>query len=307
VCINLSFTVNGQLGYVQYSYVHKVTKMLLGSFYHKHVHPLPADQTPNEIFKNPKLYPYFKSCRGAIDGSHFHTYVKAEVTACYCNHKGGVTQNVLTASDFDLKFVYLLSGWEGSAADSRVFKYAHTKDLAIPQNCYYLADAGFPLCDALMTPYCGKCYHLKEWAHGNQKYVSTVLMLVNTHKQPFSHRPQYFEELFNLCHAQAWNHVVEQIFGVFKCRFALMEAAPEYSSKTQSQFIPALGGIHNFIRIHNPSDHTLQQWRREEPSATRDMLANNSKSESSVQLHEIQPDDLGFEVTCEERDRVAAQ
>jgi hypothetical protein len=131
-------------------------------------------------------------------------------------------------------------------------------------------------------------------------------MLVNTHKQLFSHRPQDFEELFNLRHAQARN-VVERIFRVFKRRFALMEAAPEYSSETQSQFIPALGGIHNFIRIHDPSDHTLQQWRREEPSTTRDALANNSESESSVQLHEIQPDNLGFEVTCEERDRAAAQ
>jgi len=152
--------------------------MLIGNFYRKHVHPLPADPTPNEILGNPKLYPYFKYCRGAIDGSHFHAYVEAEAAVRYRNRKGGITQNVLAASDFDLKFIYLLSGWEGSAADSRVFEYARRKDLAIPQGCYYLADAGFPLCDALMTPYRGKRYHLKEWARGNQKYALMVFIFV---------------------------------------------------------------------------------------------------------------------------------
>lgn len=84
-----------------------------------------------------------------------------------------------------------------------------------------------------------------------------------------------------------------------------MEAAPEYSSKTQSWFIPALAGIHNFIRIHDPSDHTIQQWRREEPSM-RD-AADNFTVTGPVQLREIQPEELGFEVTHEERDRAAAQ
>ena len=151
--------------------------MLIGNFYRKHVHPLLAEQTPQEILENPKLYPYFKYCRGAIDGSHFHVYVQAEAIARYRNCKGGITQNVLAASDFDLNFVYLLSGWEGSAADSHIFEYARCKDLGVPRNCYYLADAGFPICDALMTPYRGKRYHLKEWAHGNQKYVFAVFSM----------------------------------------------------------------------------------------------------------------------------------
>ena len=145
--------------------------MLIRNFYLKHVHPLPAEQTPNEILENTKLYPYLKYCCGAIDGSHFHAYVQAEATARYRNHKGWITKNVLAASDFNLKFVYLLSSWEGSATDSRIFEYAHSKDLAVPQNCYYLADAGFSIYDILMAPYRGKRYHLKEWAHGNQKYV----------------------------------------------------------------------------------------------------------------------------------------
>ena len=36
---------------------------------------------------------------------------------------------------------------------------------------YYLGDAGFPSCDALLVLYHGVRYHLKEWAQGNQQYI----------------------------------------------------------------------------------------------------------------------------------------
>jgi len=39
-------------------------------------------------------------------------------------------------------FVYIFSGWEGSAADSRVLQDALSKDFVIPTGKYYLADAG---------------------------------------------------------------------------------------------------------------------------------------------------------------------
>jgi len=34
--------------------------------------------------------------------------------------KGSYTQNVMVAIDFDLKFTYVLAGWEGSAHDALV-------------------------------------------------------------------------------------------------------------------------------------------------------------------------------------------
>jgi hypothetical protein len=34
------------------------------------------------------------------------------------------TQNVLATADFDLRFVYILAGWEGSAHDSYVLQDA---------------------------------------------------------------------------------------------------------------------------------------------------------------------------------------
>jgi hypothetical protein len=39
-------------------------------------------------------------------------------------------------------FVYILAGWEGSAADGRVLEDALNKGFNIPSGKYYLADAG---------------------------------------------------------------------------------------------------------------------------------------------------------------------
>ena len=110
----------------------------------------------------------------------------------------------------------------------------------------------------LMTPYRGKRYHLKEWARGNQRYVVNILFLylpVCPHIT-IHHSPQDAEELFNLRHAQARN-VVERILGVLKRRFVLLEASPEYPFDMQARFIPALGAVHNFLRIHDPSDEAI--------------------------------------------------
>ena len=46
----------------------------------------------------------------------------------YWGRKGYPTQNVLAACSFDLKFMYVLSGWEGIASDSRIIKSALTRN-----------------------------------------------------------------------------------------------------------------------------------------------------------------------------------
>ena len=127
------------------------------------------DETPPEILNNPKLSPYFDDCRGAMDGVQFDEWVNEEDAERYRSQKGRISQNVIACSDFKLRFIYLLTGWEGSAADSRIFEYARRTGLMLPPQQYFLANAGFPLCDMLMTPYHGVRYHLKEWDHGNKK------------------------------------------------------------------------------------------------------------------------------------------
>ena len=46
----------------------------------------------------------------------------------YRGRKSYTTQNVLAACSFDLKFTYVLSGWEGTALDSRIIKNALTRN-----------------------------------------------------------------------------------------------------------------------------------------------------------------------------------
>lgn len=127
--------------------------------------------TPREIRQEPKFYPYFKDCIGAIDGSHIEATVPANLSASCRNRKGDITQNVLAACSFNMQFVYVLPGWEGSAADSMIFQDARTRDFVVPHGKYYLGDAGFPGCDDCVIPYRGVRYHLKEWGKSAQKCV----------------------------------------------------------------------------------------------------------------------------------------
>ena len=77
-----------------------------------------------------------------------------------------------------MRFVYVLTGWEGSATDACVYEAARSADLIVPSHKYYLADAGFPACKELLVPYRGVRYHLTEWGHANVRYVYSLTKLV---------------------------------------------------------------------------------------------------------------------------------
>jgi hypothetical protein len=133
-------------------------------FYTKYVHlPGANDPISPRIRHNPKLWPYFKDALGAIDGSHIHSAPPANERAASRNRKGFLSQNCLFGCDFDLRFVYALTGWEGSATDARVYEDARSTDFVIPDGKYYLADAGYPSCNKLLIPYRQVRYHLAEW------------------------------------------------------------------------------------------------------------------------------------------------
>ena len=50
-----------------------------------------------------------------------------EIQGRFHGRKDGTKQNVLAAISFDLKFTYVLVGWEGSAHDSRVLNDAFAR------------------------------------------------------------------------------------------------------------------------------------------------------------------------------------
>ncbi|KAL2492497.1 putative harbinger transposase-derived nuclease [Abeliophyllum distichum] len=67
-------------------------------------------------------YSYFQDAVGVIDGTHIAANVPVEDQARYRNMKQVISQNVLVACTFDMKFTYVLAGWEGSAHDGRLLR-----------------------------------------------------------------------------------------------------------------------------------------------------------------------------------------
>src|SRR5438128_10255448 len=105
-------------------------------FYTKYVQFPTREVIPENIQHNPKFWPYFRNAIGAIDGSHIPIAPPAHLHGKYCNRKGFLSQNALFICGFDLKFTYVLTGWEGSATDARVFDDALSNGLHIPPGMY---------------------------------------------------------------------------------------------------------------------------------------------------------------------------
>eukprot|EP01039_Chlorochromonas_danica_P000668 gene667-723_t len=96
------------------------------------------------------------------------------------NRKGFISQNVLGVVGWDLTFTFVLTGWEGSAHDGRVFNDAVLKGLSLPTGKFYLGDAGYALLPCLLTPHRGVRYRLKEWRAADQSYGAQFTPLLIT-------------------------------------------------------------------------------------------------------------------------------
>ena len=87
----------------------------------------PEFRTRHERLNNPRFYPFFNDCIGAIDGTHIPIVVPSEKLVQYMCRKGCTTQNVMPVCDFDMRFTFVLAGWPGSVHDMRVFRDAMDK------------------------------------------------------------------------------------------------------------------------------------------------------------------------------------
>jgi hypothetical protein len=193
------------------------------------VAPTPLS-TPDAIVQNPFWASYFQDCVGALDGTHLPLFVRADEQRRYRNRKGWLSHNVLAVVDFNLNFMYLLPGWEGSAHDGRVLRDARLKGFSCPPGKYFVADAGYTNEADILTPYRGVRYHLQE-----------------LREQRESNRlPANAEELFNYRHSSLRN-AVERVFGVFKRRWRLFKLQREFDVHTHAKLVFALAGIHNLI------------------------------------------------------------
>jgi DDE superfamily endonuclease len=209
---------------------HKVMNHLLRpQFYRSFVKfPTGHGPLPDWIKDDNGFFPYFKDCIGVLDAHHIPVSPPENERAAFRNRKGFLSQNVLAACDFDLKFTSVLSGWEGCVSSGRLWMEGRkTGALPVPEGKYLLGDASFPNCDACLTPYRGVRYHLKEWAEGNP-------------------RPQNKEELFNLCHSKLRN-VIDQTFRAIKSKYKILTKPRAFQMEAQSRVVPALCVLHNIL------------------------------------------------------------
>ncbi|XP_058183352.1 uncharacterized protein LOC131301200 isoform X2 [Rhododendron vialii] len=197
------------------------------------VRPWPQQGVHSKIANNPRYYPHFKDCIGAIDGTHIKAHPPTDdPIQKWIGRKGYPTQNIMAACDFDMCFTFVLSGWEGNAHDTRIF-YDCIRNPALnfptPQG-----DAGYPNTRGYLAPYKGCRYHPPEWRDGGA--------------------PRTNFERFNKIHSSL-RCTIERTYGVWKARWPLICDMPVgFIMTTQVALVSATMAIHNFIRRNNFPD-----------------------------------------------------
>ncbi|KAK6144993.1 hypothetical protein DH2020_021813 [Rehmannia glutinosa] len=173
-----------------------------------------------------------------LDSMHIPAHVPAKDQSRFRNRKGVLSQNVLVACTFDLRFIFVYPGWEGSAADSRVLRAVLSDpDQKFPQlhqGKYYIVDQGYDNMDGFIAPYEGVRYHLHEYRGANLL-------------------PRNAKELFNHRHSSLSN-AIRKSFHVLKERFPILKLAPQYAFHTQRDIVIAACVIHNHIRSEEKND-----------------------------------------------------
>ena len=82
-----------------------------------------------------------QNCIGAIDGTHVPCVPREENSEAWINQKGVNSQNVLVVCSFDIKFIYMLAGYEGSCYDTRMLEEAiafHGFSIPPPSKILYI-------------------------------------------------------------------------------------------------------------------------------------------------------------------------
>jgi hypothetical protein len=168
---------------------------------------------------------------------------------------GDLTFNTVAAVDFNLLFIYVLPGYEGSAHDSTLFEFALNTDLKMPAKRWFLGTQDSRFMTRLWH-LGGECVTIfrnggtlrsgKDWRTYHLLHASIHLTSVSA-VYTADRLVRDLSELFNLRHAQARN-AVERVFGVMKKRFKVLDDPMHYSIGVQAQLMPGLCALHNFLR-----------------------------------------------------------
>ncbi|KAF5820192.1 putative harbinger transposase-derived nuclease domain-containing protein [Helianthus annuus] len=205
----------------------------------------PGSEIPPEIRDDPRFYPYFMDCVGAVNGTHFPVIVGVDEQGPFRNKNGVLSQSVLAACSFNMKFHYVLAGWEGSAPDIKVLNSALTRknNLKVPEGRkYFLVDFKYANIPGFIAPYIGAPYRIIENENGLQ--------------------PQDAKELFNHRHSLL-RSITDRAFGSLKERFPILMSTPSYPLPTQVKLVVAACALHNYIRDETPDDIIFKPFEHE--------------------------------------------
>ncbi|KAL7251347.1 hypothetical protein ACSBR1_013228 [Camellia fascicularis] len=121
-----------------------------------------------------------------------------------------------------MQFIYVLSGWEVYASDSRVLRdtVSRPNGLKVLTGHYYLVDAGYTNAEGFLASYRGQRYHLSTLREGGA--------------------PTTPQEFFNMRHSSARN--------------AISRTYSYFPIKTQFRIITACCLLHNLIQHEMPMD-----------------------------------------------------
>ncbi|XP_028085568.1 uncharacterized protein LOC114286584 [Camellia sinensis] len=139
-----------------------------------------------------------EDCIGVIDGTHVSAWVTVLDAATYFGRKYCHTQNIMAAVDFDMCFIFISCGWEGSMHDSHIFNEIPNDNVPFPhpdEGKYYLVDSGYPNRTGYLAPFKGHRYYQQEFRRIARNRTA------NTPR-----------ELFNKVHSSL-RSVVERTFG----------------------------------------------------------------------------------------------
>ncbi|XP_071680077.1 uncharacterized protein [Lolium perenne] len=108
--------------------------------------------TPTKIKNSYRWFPYFR--------------VPRSMSTAFRGRKHYTSQNILAAVDFDMRFTYVLAGWEGSAHDASILadSLSRPDGLQIPDDKFYLGDAGYACRPGILPPFRKIRYHLNEFS-----------------------------------------------------------------------------------------------------------------------------------------------
>ncbi|XP_068636250.1 protein ALP1-like [Aristolochia californica] len=223
----------------------------------------PTTQTPPEIINNSLFHPYFQDCIGVIGGTHIPAMVNLEGQQSFHNHRGFTSQNVMAACSFDMRFQYVLAGWQGSATDFSVLHSALSREdrLHVHPGKYYLVSAGYGNLPGFMAPYTGVRYHLSGF--------------------PDDHPPENPQELFNYRHSLL-HSAIDLTFSALKTPFPGLTRPPPYPFDKQVKLVVAACVIHNHVKEERKTDWIFQKLETE--------ILSQIEAQVPLQTEESSPD-----------------